>query len=143
MPGKRKLLPQPCPVCESEYGTIQFVGFGYGRSIICRIGHYSPKRYNKAVDKSKQDRSNYSKDYDPEKDKRNSQRIWHNFRSEHDFYEREFSKWDWKLGYNVKNKSITFPMTRSIYQEISVHGWRMKPNHSSRYRGRERKDLDY
>ena len=144
MPGKRKLLPQPCPVCKRKYGTVQFVVFQLG-GIICRIGHYSSKRYNQAVYKSKQDRSNFLVDYNPEKDKRNAQRIWHSFRSERDFYEieRKVSKWEQENGYIQHNKSITFPMFSPIYQTISDFGWHMKSNQSSNYKGRTRKHLDF
>lgn len=128
MPGRRKLLPRPCPQCGQENGGVQIVLFnpryykvrtGYARYrpyILLRVGHYSKEEYRlKRLERSK------------------ATKVWHNFQialgsqfqialgSEPDvkiFVNEVFDQPDY-----VDRQSVTFPLFPDWYKRFKKNGW--------------------
>jgi hypothetical protein len=135
MPAHRKILPQHCPICGKNYGTMQMVYFGSSRSLVFRIGHYSKKRYKSA--RSEYLRHRKAENY--RKKIRSQQKVWHSFRSSvtrdlEEKYERHY-------GYTKIIKTIPPPL--AIIRKIKKSGWEVLPNSSWNYRGRERENIEY
>ncbi len=114
MPGHRKLLPRPCPLCRRENGGVQWVLInprsylkrtGYARYrpyLLLRISHYVPKSERKNMFS----KSEYTK-------------RCHTFRLRHipdpDGVFKEPS--------NRRKQTITFPFTAKNYEDVKKNGW--------------------
>lgn len=114
MPGHRKLLPRPCPLCERENGGIQWelinpksylARTGYPRRIpylMLRISHYVPKNERKTLFSKK----NYTK-------------RTHSFRlkriqAPNDIFDQPPYR---------RKQTLTFPFTAKNYEEFKDKGW--------------------
>jgi len=113
MPAKRKLLPQPCPLCGNLYGTVQVVIFSTSNNVICRIGHYDSKKYqNPSTAKEKTSRG----------------KRWCSFKINSSFAEDnmpplEQDQDDLRSGYFGKRKSITYTNPMFLLEAIKEEGW--------------------
>jgi len=136
MPYTKRILPRPCPKCGRENGTIQLVYFSTRRSgIVCRIGHYSKKRYKASIEKSKE----YGRDINPEEMQReiaSSKRVWCSFRSEHT------DRIESNLVLKHSN-SITMSPPSDFLIDVRSYGWGVVDDHSWRYKGRIQKNIDF
>jgi len=135
MPAQRKLLPRPCPVCKRKNGTIQ-LALTY-RGIIVRIGHYSSKLRNSVRSLSKLQGIEKEK---MEKRMKGAERKWCSFRSDATYVierslARGFTSWD--------DPPYSFSPPTSFIKEVHSYGWQLKDNSGYRYKGRERKNIDY
>ena len=113
MPQKKKLLPRPCPICGNLYGTIQIEIFSTSRNVICRIGHYDPKQYQK---KSKL------------REKNPSGKKWCSFNVSSVFAQEnmpplEQDMHDLSTGYFGKRKSIPYTNPMFLLEAVKEGGW--------------------
>ncbi len=113
MPAKKKLLPRPCPVCGSLYGTIQIVIFFSSGNVRCRIGHYDSKKYkNPSTAREKRSRGKRWCKF-----KINSSFAWDNVPS------LEQEQDDLRSGYFGKRKSIPYTNPMFLIEAIRKEGW--------------------
>jgi len=127
MPAKRKLLPRPCPMCSSSYGTIQTVYFPGGKDeFLFRIGHYVPEKYTE-VKQENENPYNYASDEEKEKKLKLSERLWCSFRSEHLEFDNLFDgNLDLMLLYSEETKPVTKQMSNALWIKVVNEGWKVK-----------------
>ncbi|MEX1053416.1 MAG: hypothetical protein WEC35_03310 [Nitrosopumilaceae archaeon] len=143
MPTKPKLLPQPCPICSRENGTIQLVIFKKTDQVVCRIGHYGRLLYlkqKKQLETEKQKIEKLKEENENECGIKTRGKFWHSFRIE--YLHRCDDLKHYSISYNNR-KSITTGSLGSYFSEVvRKYGWRMMSNSSGNYNGRVRKHIE-
>ena len=127
MPGKRRILPRPCPICEKNYGTFQIVYFlpqGHSLQMTFRIGHYDPDGYRKAKQKSNNlEYQGKEGSIKLKRDLKNAQRKWCSFRSDH---ERKFNELHViRYMQQRKKKTWTIRPHDSVLDKVKREGWKV------------------
>jgi len=135
MPAHRKSLPRPCPICKRDNGTIQ-LALTY-RGIIVRIGHYSSKLRNSVRSLSK---LQFAEKEKMEKRMKGAERKWCSFRSDAT-YVIERGLTSGFVSWNDPPSSFRPPIV--FINEVHRYGWQLRDNSGHRYKGRERKNIDY
>ncbi len=148
MPAKRKLLPNPCPICGRDNGTVQLVYFSSLQEIIIRIGHYTSNRYRKTVRESKKIENNYDKETIDKFDrkKHTNQRAWCSFRLHCSRFPPRLEKKLEKLSNGGYKKSVTIPLPWSVHKIIKQDGWKIQHGwirHGTTHQTRTIKNIDY
>jgi len=148
MPAKRKPLPQPCPKCGKNYGTMQIVIFSndYKENVTCRIGHYNAEGYKKIKLINKLNKINWINKKNPDKifqkAIRKKQRKWCSFRMDKEFaklvlpLEDDFEYLENKKYIKSFRKSITYSSLHFLKELIKEKGWHILPGYSDKYVGR-------
>jgi len=113
VPAKRKLLPRPCPLCGSLYGSIQIVIFSSSGNVTCRIGHYDSKKYLKPS---------------TVREKRSRGKRWCSFKINSSFAwdnvpPLEQDQDDLRSGHFGKRKSIPYTNPMFLIGAIRKEGW--------------------
>lgn len=124
LPAKRKLLPQPCPICKRDNGTIQLVIFdpdGSSGDIVCRIGHYSSKKYKETKSKLANVRDLKLQ----RKIRRSGGRIWHQFRMKYLLYEEEMRDNSIIFRYSHDKKMVTLTPNSQFINTVKKYGWNL------------------
>ena len=135
MPAKRKLLPRPCPICKRKNGTIQLALTS--RGIIVRIGHYSSKLRNSVRSLSKLQGAEKEK---MEKRMKSAERKWCSFRSNAtDVLDRRLTR----VFIPRSEPPDSFSPPLLFIKDVQKYGWQLQDNSGYRYKGRERKNIDY
>jgi hypothetical protein len=137
MPAKRKMLPIPCPICGRENGTIQLVYFpDKYNSLVIRIGHYSSILRKKSISLSKS--KNRNKTIITNQIQKR-ERVWCSFRSRLTYKPDN----NMELQSRKFERSVCFSPSWEFLDNVYDLGWRVISNSSYRYKGRERRNIDY
>lgn len=140
MPAKRRILPEMCPICEKKNGTVQLAILD--DQIRFRIGHYDPKKY----DKAKKDFNRKKIEIHLENEKKQKRRLRSSGREWHDFRIKDLRHTDDLVEKGIlkniepkQGKTISLSRNQNFYKLIKKRGWQAIPSFSKNV-GRKNKN---